>query len=133
MKSIDGRLNNLEHRFGIAKNKPRYVLILDGATGKRALSDDNCVQILDEAGYLHAGGFGVVDLTQIPSGLNAIETEKFVRENGAMICSACRVGGPSMNSDAGSSLRSVPAEFKVELDRWKERLAAERPDNENVR
>ena len=36
----------------------------------------------------------MVDLTQIPSGLNANETEKFVRENGSRICSSCRVGGP---------------------------------------
>lgn len=122
MKSIDARLGKLEQRFGIAKNKPRYVLILDGVAGKRALSDDKCVQILDEAGFLHAGGFGVVDLTQIPSGLNANETERFIRENGARICGS-RVGGPGMNGDGGMLRSAAPAEFKVELDRWKAQLA----------
>ena len=132
MKNIDGRVSKLEQRFGIAKNKPRYVLILDGVAGKRALSDDRCIQILDEAGLLHSGGFGVVDLTQIPSGLNAIETEKFVRENGARICGS-RVGGPGMNGGGVMSRSAAPAEFKVELDNWKAQLATGRPGNEDVR
>jgi hypothetical protein len=41
MNSINGRLRKLEDRFGIAKNKPRFVLILDGAGSQRALSNDN--------------------------------------------------------------------------------------------
>jgi len=28
MKSIDGRLNNLERKFGIAGNEAKYVLVL---------------------------------------------------------------------------------------------------------
>ena len=42
-------------------------------------------QILDEAGLLHTGGFGLVDLTQVPNGLSAKETERFLRENGAQL------------------------------------------------
>ena len=95
MKSIQGRLNKLEHRFGIADDRERFVVILDGAGSTRALSDDRCIQILDEAGLLHTGGFGVVDLTQIPNGLSAKETERFLRESGAELSSSRRVQSPS--------------------------------------
>jgi hypothetical protein len=133
MKSINGRLRKLEDRFGIAKNKPRFVLMLDGAGSKRALSNHNCIQILDEAGFLPPGGSCVVDFTVIPRGLNAKEEERFVRENGTQLCGS-RVGGASMESEARRSLRfAVPVEFKVQMDHWKERLAAERPGNEDVR
>jgi hypothetical protein len=122
MKSINGRLRKLEDRFGVAKNKPRFVLMLDGAGSKRALSNHNCIQILDEAGFLPPGGSCVVDFTVIPSGLNANETETFIRENGARICGS-RVGGPGMNGDGGMLRSAAPAEFKVELDHWKAQLA----------
>lgn len=39
-----------------------------------------------KGGFPPAGRVGMVDLTQIPVGLNAKETERFVRENGAKIC-----------------------------------------------
>ena len=95
MKSIQGRLNKLEHRFGIADDRERFVVILDGAGSTRALSDDRCIQILDEAGLLHTSGFGVVDLTQIPNGLSAKETERFLRESGAELSSSRLVQSPS--------------------------------------
>ena len=114
MRTIDRRLGRLEHRFGIADNTERFVVILDGAGSTRALSDDRCIQILDEAGLLHAGGFGVVDLTQIPNGLNAKETERFLREGGAHLSGSRRVqnlGGPG---DGGvTPIREVP-EITVE-------------------
>jgi hypothetical protein len=79
MKSINGRLSKLEHRLGIAKNKLRFVLILDGAGSKRALSDDNCIQIVDEAGLLHTGGFGLVDLTAPSSAGRALLKSSWTR------------------------------------------------------
>ena len=42
--------------------------------------------MLLETGSLHAGAFGVVDLSHIRDGLNPEETERFVRENGDKIC-----------------------------------------------
>jgi hypothetical protein len=95
MRSIQGRLSKLEHRFGIADDRERFIVILDGAGSTRALSDDRCIQILDEAGLLHTGGSGVVDLTQIPNGLSAKETERFLRESGAELSSSRRVQSPS--------------------------------------
>ena len=50
----------------------------------RGLSDDRCIEILDESSLLDTGG--LVDFTQIPNGLDAKETQRFVRENGARIC-----------------------------------------------
>jgi hypothetical protein len=90
MKSIDGRLGKLEHRFGIARSAPKYLLILTDRDLESV--EDSYVQILGEAGFFPTSGFGVVDLTVIPRGLNAKDEERFVRENGAEICGS-RVGG----------------------------------------
>jgi len=84
MKSIDGRLNNLDRRFGIAGNEQKYVCVLTD----RDIGDaeqDTYVQILDDGGFLPSAGFGMVDLTVIPRGLSAREEEQFVRQNGAEI------------------------------------------------
>ena len=115
MKSIDGRLNKLEHRYGIADDKPRFVLILDGAGSERAISDDHCIQILDEAGLLHSSGFGVVDLTQIPNGLSDKETERFLRESGVQLSASRLAQSPGGPGDGGvSPIRGAP-EITVEL------------------
>ena len=115
MKSIQGRLSKLEHRFGIADDRERFVVILDGAGSTRALSDDRCIQILDEAGFLHTGGFGVVDLTQIPNGLTAKETERYVREGGAHFSGSRIALGPGGPRDGGvTPMRRAP-EITVEL------------------
>ena len=101
MKSINGRLRKLEDRFGTAKNKPRFVLTLDGAGSERALSNDNCIQILDEAGFLPSAGSCIVNFTVIPSGLNAKEEERFVRENGAQLCGSRLAQSPRGPGDGG--------------------------------
>jgi hypothetical protein len=95
MKSIDGRISKLERRFGISDDRERFVVILDGVGSTRALSNDRCIQILDEPGLLHTSGFGVVDLTQIPNGLSAKETERFLRESGDRLSGSRRVQSPS--------------------------------------
>ena len=51
-----------------------------------ALDQDRCVQILRESGFLPTGPVGVVNLGDIPQGLNADELERFLREDGADIC-----------------------------------------------
>ena len=115
MKSIQERLSKLEHRFGVADDRERFAVILDGAGSTRALSDERCIQILDEAGLLHTGGFGVVDLTQIPNGLNAKETERFLRESGFQLSGSRRIQNPGGPDDGGvTPLREVP-EITVEL------------------
>jgi len=84
MKSIDGRLSKLERRFGIADSQARYLMILTDRDLAQA-EEDAYVKILDEGGFLPAAGMAMVDFTVIPRGLNAKETERFVRENGAKI------------------------------------------------
>jgi hypothetical protein len=130
MKGIDRRISKLEDRLGVKKEL--FLVVLSDSV-KRGLDNDTCVEILRDGGFLPDGGVATVDLTQIPGGLNAEETKRFVRENGAKICGS-RVGGASMEGYPGRSLRSaVPAEFKVKLDHWKERLATGRLGNEEVR
>jgi hypothetical protein len=51
-----------------------------------ALDADTCVQIRRESGFLPTGGIRYVNLFKIPKGLNARETEIFLREKGAEIC-----------------------------------------------
>jgi hypothetical protein len=86
MRSIEGRLSKLENRFGVAGSAVRYLLILNDRELAHTDDTDIYINILDEGGFLHTGGFGVVDLSQIPRGLNAREAETFVRANGARIC-----------------------------------------------
>jgi hypothetical protein len=85
MRALSRRLNKLDHQFGLSHKHPRLLMIV---TGYRtlAIDEDACVKILDEAGFLPAGGVGVVNLMDLPPGMNAAETERYVRENGAKIC-----------------------------------------------
>jgi hypothetical protein len=87
MRRLDGRISKLENRFGIAKYKPRYLVVLDDGS-QRALSNDRCIEILDEAGFLPASGFGGVSLVDIPNiefGSTGEKRSKeyFMRDNGA--------------------------------------------------
>jgi hypothetical protein len=83
VRSIDGRLSKLERSFGITHTQTFLVVVSD--CERRSLANDACLKILEEEGFLHTGGFGIVDLSLIPRGLNAQETEKFLRQNGARI------------------------------------------------
>jgi hypothetical protein len=65
----------------------------------RGLDDDSCLQILREGGFPPANAVSTVDLCKIPGGLSAKETETFIRENGAKICSG---HVPTVTEDDGS-------------------------------
>ena len=115
MKSIQGRLSKLEHRFGIADDRERFVVILDGAGSTRVLSNDDCIQILDQAGFLARSGSCIVDFTVIPRGLNAKEEETFVRENGAQLCGSRLTQSPGGRGDGGVTPSRRAPEITVEL------------------
>jgi hypothetical protein len=66
MRTLDKRLNKLEHRFGIVSNAPTYLLILTDAGRERVPADDAYIKSLDEVGLLPKGGFGVIDLIHTP-------------------------------------------------------------------
>jgi hypothetical protein len=115
MRAIDSRLSKLEQRFGIVGTAPRYLIILNDR--ELAHTDDAglYINILDEAGFLHTAGFGLVDLSQIPRGLSGKEAERFVRENGAKICGrggAHNPGGPKSEDDQKRSGQSVGIELE---------------------
>ena len=51
-----------------------------------ALDVNTCVRILRECGFVPTSGIGIVNLCNIPDGLNADEIETYLRMNGAEIC-----------------------------------------------
>ena len=51
--------------------------------GALALDEGTCTQILDECGFLPTRGLGVVNLCEIPDGLNTGELQRYLREHGA--------------------------------------------------
>lgn len=98
MKALTRRIGRLEHQLGADENSPRILLIVSGAGCRPALDQDKCIQILRECDFLPTGRVGLVHLYKIPDGLNAEQTERFLRENGAEICgsrSAQSHGGPA--------------------------------------
>ena len=86
MKAIARRLLSLETRLGVATGDDQRLWIVNIVGRELALDDDACVKILRECGFLPTSRFGVVNLGYIPEGLNAKETERFLREKGAETC-----------------------------------------------
>ena len=65
------------------------------ADRRLALDGSTCVEILRKCGFLPSRCLSVVNLCEIPDGLNVAETERFLRENAAAICGAQNHGGPA--------------------------------------
>ena len=86
MKAISKRLCELENRLGVGPGTEQQLWVVTIAGRELALDEDICVGILRECGFLPTHRFGVVDLSRIPDGLNAKETERFLRERGAETC-----------------------------------------------
>ena len=87
MKTFDRRLNKLELELGVRKESWRLLVLVSDAARALALNHDACVQILDEAGFLASSGCVIVDLGDVPDGLSADETKRYLRENGSQLCS----------------------------------------------
>jgi len=84
MRTITRRIDKLEIQLGIAAGKPGLLLVVSAAACRRALDVDTCVNILRECGFVPTGpGIGLVNLLDLPDGLNAEELERFLRERGA--------------------------------------------------
>ena len=86
MRTIARRLQRLESRFGLGPEAEQLLMVVTAAGKRLALDQDRCIQILRERGFLPTGPVGVVNLGQIPDGLDAKELEKFLRKDGAEIC-----------------------------------------------
>ncbi len=86
MRTIARRLQRLEQGFGLGPETEQLLLVVCRAGWGLALDQDRCIQILRESAFLPTGPVGVVNLGQIPDGLNAEELERFLRKDGAEIC-----------------------------------------------
>ncbi len=86
MKAISKRLCDLENRLGVGPGTEQKLWVITIVGRQLALDTNACIHILRECGFLPTGRFGVVDLGHIPEGLNAKETERFLRERGAETC-----------------------------------------------
>lgn len=83
MKTIDRRIRKIEDRFWPGDGKPQLLLVVCRAGWGLALDSNKCIDILGECGFLPTGPVGLVNLGQIPEGLNAEELARFLREDGA--------------------------------------------------
>ena len=86
MKAISERLRKLESQFGLGPETEQLLLVVCGAGWGLALDKDRCIRILRECGHLPTGPVGLVNLGQIPDGLDADELERYLREHGAETC-----------------------------------------------
>jgi transposase-like protein len=87
--AVARRIHRLEDRFGVAGETG---LLMVASRVGLALDADACLQILRECGSVPTGGIPtgsilLVNLLKIPGGLNAAETEKYLRAHGADLCS----------------------------------------------
>jgi hypothetical protein len=86
MKAISKRLCDLENRLGVGPGTEQKLWVVTIVGRHLALDCGTSIGILREGGFLPTGRFGVVNLGHIPEGLNAKETERFLRERGAQTC-----------------------------------------------
>jgi hypothetical protein len=85
MKEAARQIRRLEHQFGAADETQRILLIVSEAAWERVLDPDRRVAILRECAFLPTAPLALLDLRHIPQGLNAEQTERFLRESGAEI------------------------------------------------
>src|SRR5208282_1938089 len=104
MKTLDSRIRKLENRF--CDEQPQLLWVACLAGWGLALDQDRCIEILGESGFLPTGRFGLVNLCQIPDGLNARDLERFLRENGAQT-RGC-YSAQDHNGPAAAGLRAAP-------------------------
>jgi hypothetical protein len=71
MKTIDRRIGKLHHQFGTAAGKPQYLLAVCRAGWGLAIDQDSGFRSSVSAGFCPRARSGLVNLGQIPDGLNA--------------------------------------------------------------
>jgi len=86
VRTISRRLQRLEEGFGLGPENEQLLMVVTAAGKRLALDPDRCIEILRESGFLPTGPVGVVNLGDIPEGLNAEELERFLRKDGAETC-----------------------------------------------
>lgn len=83
MRTVKRRISRLEGRFAPPQDKePSLIAVVNRVDRELALDNDACIQILREGGFLRGPSVRIVKLDHVPSGLNAGDLEKFLREDG---------------------------------------------------
>jgi hypothetical protein len=82
MKAMQRRLQRLEEPLRLAQQECR-VYGVRFPDQQLALDADSCLKILREYGHVPTSRYAVAHFTKIPGGLNAKDTERFLREHGA--------------------------------------------------
>jgi hypothetical protein len=88
--AVARRIRRLEDRFGVGGETG---LLMVASRVGLALDADACLRILRECGSVPTGGIPtgailLVNLLKIADGLNAAETETYLREHGADLCTS---------------------------------------------
>src|SRR5580658_7460728 len=83
MSIIDRQIRKLENQLGVVDEDKRIRFVVCRADLGLALDQDRCIEILGEGGFLSDAPISCVNFLNIPKGMNAEETEGFLREHGA--------------------------------------------------
>ena len=86
MKSIHSRIRKIESQLLPGNKEPQRLWAVCNPDWGLALDPNRCKDILGECGFLPTVRFGVVNLLQVPDGLNADQLERFLRTNGSETC-----------------------------------------------
>ena len=84
MTKLKHRLARLEERMGFKED--RLVVKLVRAEAEFALDGEDCERILAESMQFNTGRIAVLNLLDVPDGLNAGELETYLREHAEEVC-----------------------------------------------
>ena len=97
MNTLTRRIGRLEDQLGFGgKRRPSILLIVCHYGWELALDQDRCIEILGEGGFLSDAPISCVNFLNIPKGMNAEETERFLREHGAETSSFDKYTGTNL-------------------------------------
>jgi len=86
MKTVLSRIAKLEDRLGTAAGKQQLLFVVCHAGMQQKLAQDKYIEILRASGFLPTGPVGLVSFRKVPGGLNAEETEQYLRDHAEEIC-----------------------------------------------
>ena len=87
MRTLQRRIGKLE-QLTVASKQEGLLFTLLRAEARFALDTHRCVEILRDGGFVpDRRGLAILDFLSVPSGLDARELERYLREHGDEICS----------------------------------------------
>src|ERR1017187_8974466 len=90
MKTVLSRIAKLEDRLGTAARKQQLLFVVCHAGMQQALAQAKYIEILRASGFLPTGPVGLLSFRKVPGGLNAEETEQYLRDHAEEICNPRR-------------------------------------------